>query len=91
LIPHLCVVGAADAIEFYKKAFGATEVMRMPAGGRQTVDACPSHHQRRSCFLDGRFFLNIAASTATSRYSRRVKSAALQSSFIWKFRTAMKP
>ncbi|MEW6452632.1 MAG: VOC family protein [Pseudomonadota bacterium] len=31
LIPHLCVVGAADAIEFYKKAFGATEVMRVPA------------------------------------------------------------
>lgn len=31
LIPHLCVVGAADAIEFYKKAFGATEIMRVPA------------------------------------------------------------
>lgn len=31
LIPHLCVKGAADAIEFYKKAFGAVEVMRMPA------------------------------------------------------------
>ena len=31
LIPHLCVNGAIDAIEFYKKAFGATEVMRMPA------------------------------------------------------------
>ena len=31
LIPHLCVAGAVDAIEFYKKALGATEVMRMPA------------------------------------------------------------
>lgn len=31
LIPHLCVAGAVDAIEFYKRAFGATEVMRMPA------------------------------------------------------------
>ena len=31
LIPHLSVIGAADAIEFYKKAFGATEMMRMPA------------------------------------------------------------
>jgi len=31
LIPHLCVKGAADAIEFYKNAFGAAEVMRMPA------------------------------------------------------------
>jgi PhnB protein len=27
--PYLCVKGAADAIEFYKKAFGASETMRM--------------------------------------------------------------
>jgi uncharacterized glyoxalase superfamily protein PhnB len=31
LIPHLVCAGAADAIEFYKKAFGATEVHSMPA------------------------------------------------------------
>jgi PhnB protein len=30
LVPHLVVNGAAQAIEFYKKAFGATEIMRMP-------------------------------------------------------------
>lgn len=28
--PYLCVNGAAEAIRFYKKAFGAKEVMRMP-------------------------------------------------------------
>ena len=28
--PYLCIRGAADAIEFYKKAFGATEICRMP-------------------------------------------------------------
>jgi uncharacterized glyoxalase superfamily protein PhnB len=28
--PHLVCAGAAEAIAFYKKAFGATEVMRMP-------------------------------------------------------------
>lgn len=28
--PHLVCAGAADAIEFYKKAFGATELMRVP-------------------------------------------------------------
>ena len=28
--PYLVVKGAADAIEFYKKAFGATELLRMP-------------------------------------------------------------
>jgi PhnB protein len=30
LTPYLSVRGAAQAIEFYKKAFGAAEVMRMP-------------------------------------------------------------
>jgi len=29
LTPYLCIKGAAAAIEFYKKAFGAKEVMRM--------------------------------------------------------------
>jgi PhnB protein len=29
--PHLVIRGAADAIEFYKTAFGATEAMRVPA------------------------------------------------------------
>jgi PhnB protein len=28
--PHLICAGAADAIEFYKKAFGATEEVRLP-------------------------------------------------------------
>ena len=28
--PHLVMRGAAKAIEFYKKAFGAEEIMRMP-------------------------------------------------------------
>jgi PhnB protein len=31
--PYLCVNDAARAIEFYKEAFGATEVMRMEAPG----------------------------------------------------------
>lgn len=31
LTPHLVCAGAADAIEFYKKAFGAVELMRMPS------------------------------------------------------------
>ncbi len=29
ITPYLIIKGASDAIEFYKKAFGATEVMRM--------------------------------------------------------------
>lgn len=31
VIPHLVVHDAAAALEFYKKALGATEVMRVPA------------------------------------------------------------
>lgn len=30
LVPHIVCDGAADAIDFYKKAFGAEEMMRMP-------------------------------------------------------------
>ena len=32
--PYLIIDGAADAIEFYKKAFGATEKYRLPMGDR---------------------------------------------------------
>lgn len=32
LTPYLIVKGATDAIEFYKRAFGATELMRLDAG-----------------------------------------------------------
>ncbi len=33
LSPHLVCAGAAKAIDFYKKAFGATEMMRLPGKG----------------------------------------------------------
>ena len=31
--PYLSLAGAAEALAFYKRAFGATEVMRMPGPG----------------------------------------------------------
>ncbi len=31
--PYLCIQGAADAIEFYKTAFGAVETLRLSADG----------------------------------------------------------
>jgi PhnB protein len=37
--PYLAVRGAADAIDFYKRAFGATEVMRMPGPGGAVMHA----------------------------------------------------
>lgn len=37
ITPHLVVRNAAQAIAFYKKAFGAEEVMRMPGPDGQSV------------------------------------------------------
>lgn len=34
LTPYLVIDGAAEAIEYYKKAFGATELFRMPHGDK---------------------------------------------------------
>jgi PhnB protein len=39
LSPHLVCGGAAEAIEFYKKAFGAAEVMRLPGPGGKLMHA----------------------------------------------------
>ncbi|WP_254512473.1 VOC family protein [Anatilimnocola floriformis] len=38
--PHIVVNGAAEAIEFYKKAFGAVEQMRLPAPDGKLMHAC---------------------------------------------------
>ena len=40
LSPHLVCAGAADAIAFYKKAFGATEMVRMPGKDGKLMHAC---------------------------------------------------
>ena len=37
--PYLHIRGAADAIEYYKKVFGATELMRMPGPGGKVMHA----------------------------------------------------
>ena len=34
LTPYLIIDGCADALEYYKKAFGATELFRMPHGDK---------------------------------------------------------
>lgn len=39
LTPYLNVKGAAQAIEFYQKAFGATEIVRMPGPGDRIMHA----------------------------------------------------
>lgn len=37
VIPHLVVKGAAEALAFYAKAFGAKEVMRMPGPDGKSI------------------------------------------------------
>jgi PhnB protein len=39
LTPYLVIKGAAEAIEYYKKVFGATEIMRMPGPGGRVMHA----------------------------------------------------
>jgi PhnB protein len=39
LTPYLIIKGAAEAIEFYKKAFGAVETVRMPGPGGRIMHA----------------------------------------------------
>jgi uncharacterized glyoxalase superfamily protein PhnB len=42
LSPHLVCDGAADAIDFYVRAFGAEELMRLPGDGGRIMHACVS-------------------------------------------------
>lgn len=37
--PHLICTGAAEAIEFYKKAFGAVELSRLPGSDGKVMHA----------------------------------------------------
>jgi uncharacterized glyoxalase superfamily protein PhnB len=40
ITPHLVCAGAADAIEFYKSAFGASEELRLPGADGKLMHAC---------------------------------------------------
>jgi PhnB protein len=42
LSPHLVCAGAADAIDFYKAAFGATELVRLAGPDGKLMHACLS-------------------------------------------------
>ncbi|MGZ8998638.1 MAG: VOC family protein [Allosphingosinicella sp.] len=52
LIPHLVCAGAAKAIDFYKAAFGAEEVMRMPAPDGRLMHATVSIEGSRVMLVD---------------------------------------
>jgi PhnB protein len=38
--PHIVCAGVADAIEFYKKAFNAVELLRLPGTDGKLIHAC---------------------------------------------------
>jgi uncharacterized glyoxalase superfamily protein PhnB len=42
LTPHLVCAGAAEAIDFYKRAFGATEMIRLAGRDGKLIHACVS-------------------------------------------------
>jgi PhnB protein len=53
LTPHLVVQGANQAIEFYKKAFGAEEISRLPApDGKSVMHAELKIGDSRLCLTD---------------------------------------
>ena len=52
ITPYLCVNGAAEAIEFYQRAFGAIEIMRMPAPGGKVGHAELSFGDSRVMIAD---------------------------------------
>ena len=51
VIPHLNVVGAVKAAEFYQKAFGAQELMRLPAQDGERLMHCALVINGGSLFL----------------------------------------
>jgi PhnB protein len=91
LTPHLAVTGAAAAIEFYKRAFGAEELMRMPAPGGKVMhaelqignarfmlaDEFPDWGVRSATSLGGSpVSLLIYVDDADAAYDRAVKAGA---------------
>src|SRR4029453_19543067 len=55
LTPHLVVNGASDASAYYVKAFGATEVMRMPAEDGKRLMHCELSIAGNKMFLCDNF------------------------------------
>src|SRR5690242_10678081 len=52
LSPHLVVAGAADAIKFYQKAFGAKELMKLEGQDGKIMHACVSINDSSVMLVD---------------------------------------
>ena len=72
LIPYLIVTGAAEAIDFYAKAFGADEIMRLPMPGgaighaEMTIDGSPFYLADTSPQMEGGPTLSPGQAGATT-------------------------
>jgi uncharacterized glyoxalase superfamily protein PhnB len=62
--PHLVCKGAAAAIEFYKKAFGAEELMRLPGPDGGLMHGCVKIGDSRVMLVDENPAWNIKGPTA---------------------------
>jgi uncharacterized glyoxalase superfamily protein PhnB len=59
ITPHLVCAGAADAIEFYKKAFGATELVRLPSPEGKLMHASVQIGDSRVMLVDENACWNV--------------------------------
>lgn len=70
--PHLVCAGASQAIEFYKAAFGAKEVMRIPAPDGALMHACITINGAAVMLAD-----DICGPKTTSEETRKGSSVSL--------------
>ena len=55
VVPHLVVKGAADALEFYKRAFGMEEILRMASPSGDSIVHAELRHGNGVIFLADEF------------------------------------
>ncbi|MCG8593876.1 MAG: VOC family protein [Kiloniellales bacterium] len=55
VIPHLVVKGAADALEFYKRAFGMEETLRMASPSGDSIVHAELRHGNGTIYLADEF------------------------------------
>ncbi|MBV8659313.1 MAG: VOC family protein [Burkholderiales bacterium] len=91
VIPHLVCNGASDALAFYKRAFGAEEMMRLPMPDGRLMHACMQINGGMMMLVDefpewgcahapvgspSRMVLNLYVADADATVARAVEAGA---------------
>ena len=92
ITPHIVVRGGADAIDFYKRAFGAEELNRHPGPDGKTImhaalqigdsrlflcDEAPQHGARSPISIGGSpVYIHLYVEDVDAAYQRAVKAGA---------------